>query len=149
MDLYVGVAKCLSEMNDSEIDRIAGVSEVPPRTHEPVRGCRFGCNICWVLSRLRWRRPPSSWRTSPPGAAFLCWDSTMSSPACFAVGRTTEWAGSSYRLFTSAASPPAPTQVRPPRQWDSDTFIKLNDKPFLEVVQMPSTTSISAKHRHV
>uniref|UniRef100_A0A3P9HUQ4 Focadhesin n=1 Tax=Oryzias latipes TaxID=8090 RepID=A0A3P9HUQ4_ORYLA len=28
VDLYVGVAKCLSEMNDSEIDRIAGVSEM-------------------------------------------------------------------------------------------------------------------------
>ena len=28
MDFYVGIAKCLSEMSDSEIDRIARVTEV-------------------------------------------------------------------------------------------------------------------------
>lgn len=28
MDLYVGIAKCLSEMSDTEIDRIAQVTEV-------------------------------------------------------------------------------------------------------------------------
>lgn len=28
MDLYVGIAKCLSEMSDAEIDRIARVTEV-------------------------------------------------------------------------------------------------------------------------
>lgn len=28
VDLYVGVAKCLSEMSDTEIDRIVGVKEV-------------------------------------------------------------------------------------------------------------------------
>lgn len=28
MDLYVGVAKCLSEMSDTEIERIMKVSEV-------------------------------------------------------------------------------------------------------------------------
>lgn len=28
MDLHVGIAKCLSEMSDTEIDRIAQVTEV-------------------------------------------------------------------------------------------------------------------------
>ena len=28
MDLYVGITKCLSEMSDTEIDRIAQVTEV-------------------------------------------------------------------------------------------------------------------------
>ncbi len=28
MDLYVGIAKCLSEMSDTEIDRISRVTEV-------------------------------------------------------------------------------------------------------------------------
>ena len=32
MELYEGVAKCLSEMSDSEIDRIATVTEVHTHT---------------------------------------------------------------------------------------------------------------------
>lgn len=56
MDLYVGIAKCLSEMSDTEIDRIAQVTEVQyvviitVEKYSMVSGLKWGKKLlCYVL----------------------------------------------------------------------------------------------------